>query len=91
MSVFIGAGNGPPGNQGGIFISSDNCKSWTRADLGHTVNSTIWNFAYRKSVPGWIIAYSISGQLFRSADNGDSWEKLDREFGEVRGLEIVPA
>ena len=89
--LFIGAGNGPPGNQGGIFISSDNCKSWTRADLGHTVNSTIWNFAYRKSVPGWVMAYSISGQLFRSTDNGDSWEKLDREFGEVRGLEIVPA
>ena len=37
------------------------------------------------------MAYSISGQLFRSADNGASWEKLDREFGEVRGLEIVPA
>ena len=89
--IFIGAGNGPPGSQGGIFVSSDGCESWIRADLGLTANSTIWNFAYTTSVPGWIMAYSVSGQLFRSTDDGVSWQKLDREFGEIRGLEIVSA
>ena len=88
--IFIGAGNGPPGNQGGIFVTTDFGQSWTRADLGMTANSTIWNFARNNAVDGWFMAYSVSGQLFRSTDNGSSWEKLGREFGEVRGMAIVP-
>lgn len=89
--VYVGAGNGPPGDEGGLFYTADLGKSWKRADLGVTANSTIWCLAHHPDVPGWIIACSVSGQLFRSADNGASWSKLNREFGEVRALAIVPS
>lgn len=94
--VFIGAGNGPPGDQGGIFFMKDASDAsdaeairWDRSDIGITANSTIWCFGYNPSVDGLLIACSVSGQLFLSEDNGDSWEKLSHEFGEVRALAVA--
>lgn len=86
--VFIGAGNGPPGDQGGIFSTLDAGKTWNRADIGRTANSTIWCFAHNPQFNDLLIACSVSGQLYRSADSGNSWTKLDHEFGEVRALAI---
>jgi len=88
--VFIGAGNGTPGDEGGIFCTHELGKSWTRADIGLTANSTIWCFAHSPVVDGWLIACSVSGQLFRSTDDGISWVKLRHEFGEVRTLAVTP-
>lgn len=87
--VYIGAGNGPPGDEGGIFYTVDLGNSWEHADLGITSNSTIWNFACNDQVEGLIVAYSVSGQIFRSMDHGSSWQKLTREFGEIRALAIA--
>ena len=86
--VFIGAGNGPPGDQGGIFSTCDAGETWSRADIGRTANSTIWCFAHNPQFNDLLIACSVSGQLYRSTDSGDSWTKLDHEFGEVRALAI---
>jgi len=94
--VFIGAGNGPPGDQGGIFYMRDTndvrdatAIRWDRSDIGMTANSTIWTFGYNPRVDGLMIACSVSGQLFLSEDNGGSWEKLAHEFGEVRALTVA--
>lgn len=94
--VFIGAGNGPPGDQGGIFYMRDagdasdaEAIRWDRSDIGMTSNSTIWCFGYNPSVDGLLIACSVSGQLFLSEDNGNSWTKLAHEFGEVRALAVA--
>ncbi len=87
--VFIGAGNGPPGDEGGIFSTRDNGKTWTRADIGGVANSTIWCFAHNAQVKDFLIACSVSGQLYRSTDAGDSWMKLGHEFGEVRALAVA--
>lgn len=94
--VFIGAGNGPPGDQGGIFYMQDAAAAsdadairWDRSDIGMISNSTIWCFGYNPNVDGLLIACSVSGQLFLSEDNGNSWEKLAHEFGEVRALAVA--
>ena len=87
--IYIGAGNGPPGDQGGLFYTSDLGATWERADFGGNANSTIWAVVHNPAVSDWIMAYSVSGQIYRSTDNGDSWKKLAREFGEVRALAIV--
>jgi len=36
------------------------------------------------------VACSHYGQLFVSNDGGDSWEKLRREFAEVRAVAWTP-
>ena len=40
--IWVGAGNGPPGDEGGLFHSGDLGKTWQQADLGGVANSTIW-------------------------------------------------
>jgi hypothetical protein len=37
-----------------------------------------------------LYASSVSGELYRSTDAGASWEKLPREFGEIRALAWTP-
>jgi hypothetical protein len=54
-------------------------------------NSTVWNFAVHAADPVLIYAASVSGEVYRSTDAGASWEKLAREFGEVRALAWAPA
>ena len=87
--IWVGAGNGPPGDEGGLFHSSDLGETWERADLGGVANSTIWAVVSNPVLPDWIVAYSVAGQLYRSTDRGHSWTKLEREFGEVRAVALA--
>ena len=87
--VYVGAGNGPPGDEGGLFYTTDLGASWDRADLGRDANSTIWAISHNAAIPDWIIAYSVKGEIYCSTDNGDSWAKLGRQFGEIRAVAIA--
>lgn len=53
-------------------------------------NSTIWNFAVSDADPNLIYASSVSGEIYRSTDQGATWHKLAREFGEIRALAWTP-
>lgn len=88
-TMYVGIGNGPPGNVGGLAKSKDLGESWELPNLGHTPNSTIWCLTVSPTDKNLIWVSSISGQVFRSADGGASWNKLKHEFGEVRGLLAV--
>jgi photosystem II stability/assembly factor-like uncharacterized protein len=84
--VLLGHGNGPPGDSGVVARSTDGGATWRAAEMPGRGNSTIWNFAVNAAGPELIYASSISGELYRSTDRGASWEKLQREFGEIRAL-----
>ena len=85
-TLFLGNGNGPPGFTGAALRSRDGGKSWERMELPVVPNSTIWDYATHPADPALVYAYSCSGELYRSADAGDRWEKLSSEFGEIRAL-----
>jgi hypothetical protein len=53
-------------------------------------NSPIWNFAVHPADPDLVLANSLFGELYHSNNRGDSWEKLKREFSEVRALTWLP-
>jgi photosystem II stability/assembly factor-like uncharacterized protein len=88
-AVLLGNGNGPPGSAGVVGISRDAGAGWQAALPSHA-NSTIWNFAIHRADPKLIYASSVSGEVYRSSDGGGSWEKLAREFGEIRALAWTP-
>lgn len=88
--VWIGAGNGPPGDAGGLFATRDLGATWERLPLPGTANSTVWSIAFHPENPSLVYVASISGQIYRSGDAGGTWERLPREFGEVRSLCVVP-
>ena len=89
-TLFLGNGNGPPGSAGVALRSRDGGGSWERMELPVEPNSTIWDYATHPSDPDLIYAYSCSGEVYRSADAGDHWEKLRSEFGEIRSLMWLP-
>ncbi len=89
--IFQGNGSGPPGDAGAAWRSGDGSRTFQRLNLPVAPNSTIWDFAMHPSDPMRVYAYSISGQIFVSVDGGDQWEKLPREFGEIRALLWTPS
>lgn len=88
--LLLGNGNAPPGYAGIVGLSTDGGKTWRRADFPGQANSTIWNFACNAADPNLVYASSVSGQLYRSTDAGQSWTRLPREFGEIRALAWTP-
>ncbi len=94
-TLLLGNGDGPPGTVGTVARSTDGGHTWQSAKLGDTgqpgvANSTIWCFATHPADPNLIFCNSVSGEVYRSTDAGGSWEKLPREFGEIRSLAWTP-
>lgn len=88
--ILLGIGDGPPGWSGLIVVSDDAGETWQVASMPGRANSTIWNFAMHVADPALIYASSVSGQVYRSVDAGESWLKLACEFGEIRALAWIP-
>jgi photosystem II stability/assembly factor-like uncharacterized protein len=88
--LFLGNGDGPPGTVGVIARSTDAGQSWQTPEMPGRANSTVWNFAVHSADPNLIYASSVSGEVYRSTDGGLTWEKLSREFGEIRALAWTP-
>src|SRR5262249_31704478 len=92
-TIFMGNGDGPPGSMGLVARSIDGGNTWKVARMqgrASRANSTVWNFAVHPANPHLIYATSVSGELFRSRDSGETWGKLAREFGEIRALTWAP-
>jgi photosystem II stability/assembly factor-like uncharacterized protein len=88
--VLLGNGDGPPGGVGLVAQSSNAGASWQAATMPGPANSTIWNFAFHAADSDLVYASSVSGEVYRSTDQGGSWVKLKREFGEIRALAWSP-
>ncbi len=88
--VILGNGEGPPGSAGVIGRSTDGGRTWQPARMPGRANSTLWNFAVHAADPNLIYASSVSGEIYRSTNGGEAWEKLAREFGEIRALAWTP-
>jgi photosystem II stability/assembly factor-like uncharacterized protein len=88
--ILLGHGDGPPGTIGVVARSPDAGAHWEVASMPERANSTVWNFAVHPADPALIYASSVSGEVYRSTDGGDSWDRLAREFGEIRALAWTP-
>jgi photosystem II stability/assembly factor-like uncharacterized protein len=89
-TILLGNGDAPPGWIGAIGISTDAGRTWRTAKMPGPANSTIWNFAVHPADPSMIYANSVSGEVYRSFDTGETWEKLGKEFGEIRAIAWTP-
>lgn len=88
--LFLGTGNGPPGNDGRLLRSRDHGLNWEPIRLPGDLNSTVWCIAVHAADPKVIVVATNLGQLFRSEDGGERWTRLPHEFGEVRALHWRP-
>lgn len=90
-TVFLCNGNGPPGDDGRLLVSRDYGESWQDAGLPGPLNSTPWAVAVDPADPDLVFCASNLGQAFRSTDGGTRWQRLGRDFGEIRSLLWTPA
>lgn len=88
--LLLGTGTGPPGHNGIVGRSVDGGATFRAASMP-PANSTIWNFAAHPADPDLVYASSVSGEVYRSVDRGARWERLTREFGEIRALAWTPS
>jgi photosystem II stability/assembly factor-like uncharacterized protein len=89
-TVFVGTGDYTPGKTGAIQRSVDGGASWSAAQLSVPPNSHFYSFATHAADPDLIVAVTFFGYVYVSRDAGESWEKLAREFGEIRGVAWGP-
>ena len=87
--IYMGNGDSAFGGQGALHRSSDRGTTWEALPLPVKPNGTVWDLATHPSDPDFILASTINGQVFYSADAGDSWAKIGRDFGEVHALAWV--
>lgn len=88
--IFVATGDSAMGGTGAIQRSQDGGHSWERLPLPIEPNTPIWAFATHPAEPRRIAACSHYGQVFVSEDGGDTWQKLHREFSEIRSLAWMP-
>ena len=88
--IFVAGGDSFAGSAGNIRRSKDRGQTWESTPLPVEPNSPIWAFATHAADPDLILACSHYGEIFSGYDGGDQWEKLDREFTEIRGFAWLP-
>ena len=88
--ILVACGDYVPGKVGGVRISDDGGSSWRSAAMDVTPNSTMYVFATHKTDPNLVVASSNYGYTYISRDAGETWKKVPREFGEIRGLVWAP-
>lgn len=91
QALLVTNGDAAAGSTGALQYSADGGKTWTPRALSEVPNSTMWCVASHPADPGLLFASSIFGQVYRSGDGGTLWQKLPREFSEIRALLWVPA
>ena len=89
-TMFVGNGDSIPGITGTIQHTKDGGQTWQPAELPVAPNSVVYWFGTHAAVPNVIAAASLYGYVYLSNDGGNSWEKLDKEFGEIRSVAIMP-
>ena len=89
-TVIASVGDKPSGEAAQLLISRDFGESWAECTLSHPANSTIWSIGTNPADENLLFAATIFGQIFKSTDGGESWQKMKRELGEIRMITWAP-
>ena len=88
--IFVANGGQESDQTGSIQRSTDGGETWQQASLPAEPNSRMWLFAIHPTDPNLILSSSLFGEIYASSNGGDSWNKLKREFSEIRSLAWTP-
>ncbi|PTM12321.1 MAG: glycosyl hydrolase [Bacteroidetes bacterium] len=76
---------------GGLFVSSDAGKNWTRISDDHRLIQRAWYYIEVFVDPrNENVVYVMSAEMLRSIDGGKTWEVMDGPHGDYHDLWINP-
>ena len=88
-TIFVGNGDFIPGITGAIRRSKDGGRTWDAAELSVEPNSVVYWLSTHPDIPDVMVAGSLYGYVYVSNNGGDSWDKLKKEFGEIRSVAVT--
>ncbi len=89
-TIFLTIGDTTPGRTGTAMRSKDSGQIWEDLSLPTLPNSAMWTVDISSLNGRLAYAGSRYGDLYRSDDGGDSWNKLWREFSEISSVLSIP-
>ena len=103
-NVDVRRSAGPPEDEGESWDyhffpkhHEDDGVSYCRAVVVKADDPDVMFVANGDGIPGThpqradvVVAVSLYGYVYVTEDAGDSWNKLEREFGEVRAVAVTP-
>ena len=75
---------------GTVQRTRDGGRSWESVSLPVCPKSVVYGLGTHPARPDVVVAASLYGYVYVTEDAGDSWRKLDKEFGEVRSVAVTP-
>ena len=69
-----------------LLRSRDFGVSWEKIELPGRVNTTIWWIFVNPEDSRLILCNSMFGEIFRSIDGGETWQRMERFLGELREI-----
>lgn len=88
--MFLSIGDRPSGDDSMLLRTRDYGETWEVVDLPGAQNTTIWHIAVNEADPMIVFCISIFGEVYRSLDGGEIWEKMDKFLGEAREIAWAP-
>lgn len=88
--LVLAVGDGTPGHRTRLYRSGDRAQTWVQCDLDVAPNSTFWALGAHAADPALVYAGTKYGDLFRSADSGETWQKEWRAFSEITAVVWTP-
>ena len=68
------------GTQDGPYRSTDRGNHWERLDYPRS-GAPVWSFLFRPGDPNTMYLGTAPGEIYRSVNGGDSWQKLNASMG----------
>ena len=88
--MFLSIGDRPSGDNSMMLRTRDHGETWESIDLPGSQNTTIWHIFSNPSDPMLVFAISIFGEVYRSTDGGEIWDKPAKFLGETREIVWAP-
>ncbi|MBM3226277.1 MAG: hypothetical protein FJZ47_21140 [Candidatus Tectomicrobia bacterium] len=88
--LFAGCGETTTGENGHVLRTMDYGETWETLRLPGQANATVWGLATHPSDANRVVAFTLFGEVYVSEDAGTSWQKIAREFGEIRTAVWLP-
>jgi photosystem II stability/assembly factor-like uncharacterized protein len=74
-TIWVAGGAGFQSDVGALFRSKDGGSNWSRVDMGVKPRTTLFALAFHPREPRQMFAAASGGEVFASADGGQSWNE----------------